>query len=234
MTVNEFIDHLKQLGIDINDKQLNQLEIYYELLIEWNQKINLTTIVDKKQVYLKHFYDSLTISKIINLEEEQSLCDIGTGAGFPGLVLKILFPNLKVTLVDSLKKRIYFLNTVIQELDLKDIETIHDRCEEYALKNRGKYDVVTARAVAPINILLEYSIPMVKVNKHFIAMKGNIEKEENTYHNAITLLNIKEEEMIKFLLPFENSNRTLIKFKKESKTNHKYPRKFSDIKKKPL
>ncbi|MDD2377477.1 MAG: 16S rRNA (guanine(527)-N(7))-methyltransferase RsmG [Bacilli bacterium] len=234
MIVDKFIESLKQINIEINSHQLEQLELYYELLIEWNEKINLTAIVDKEQVYLKHFYDSLTLNKIINLKEESSLCDIGTGAGFPGIVLKILFPNLEITLVDSLRKRIDFLNLVIEKLKLKNIIAIHYRCEEYALKNREKFDVVTARAVAPLNILLEYAIPMVKVNKYFIAMKGNIEKEENTYNNAIELLKIEEIEIKKFLLPIEKSNRTLIKFKKLSKTSNKYPRKYSEMKKRPL
>ena len=134
MTENEFVQALEKLGISINAKQLEQLNRYYELLVEWNEKMNLTNITLKEDVYLKHFYDSLTIQKVINLYKENTLCDIGTGAGFPGLVLKILFPNLKVTLVDALNKRINFLNFVIEELKLEDIQTIHVRIEDYGKK----------------------------------------------------------------------------------------------------
>lgn len=234
MTENNFIEELKLIGINIDIEQLNKLSKYYELLIEWNKKINLTAITEKEQVYLKHFYDSLTLNKIIDLKKENSICDIGTGAGFPGVVLKIVFPNLKVTLVDSLNKRIDFLNLIIKELELENIIAIHTRSEEFALTNREKFDVVTARAVAPLNILLEYSIPMVKKNKYFIAMKGNIEKEEKTFDNSMKILNTTIEKIEEFTLPNELSKRTLIKFKKLKITSNKYPRKFNEIKKKPL
>lgn len=234
MTENSFIEELKLIGINIDTEQLKKLNKYYELLIEWNKKINLTAITEKDQVYLKHFYDSLTLNKIIDLKKENSICDIGTGAGFPGIVLKIVFPNLKVTLVDSLKKRIDFLNLIIKELELENIIAIHTRSEEFALTNREKFDFVTARAVAPLNILLEYSIPMVKKNKYFIAMKGNIEKEEKTFDNSMKILNTIIEKKEEFTLPNELSKRTLIKFKKLEITSKKYPRKFNEIKKKPL
>jgi len=234
MTENSFIEELKLIGINIDTEQLKKLNKYYELLIEWNKKINLTAITEKNQVYLKHFYDSLTLNKIIDLKKENSICDIGTGAGFPGIVLKIVFPNLKVTLVDSLKKRIDFLNLIIKELELENIIAIHTRSEEFALTNREKFDFVTARAVAPLNILLEYSIPMVKKNKYFIAMKGNIEKEEKTFDNSMKILNTIIEKKEEFTLPNELSKRTLIKFKKLEITSKKYPRKFNEIKKKPL
>src|SRR5574344_1166657 len=140
MTEKEFINALKELDITPSDKQLEQLNTYYELLIEWNEKINLTAITDKKDVYLKHFYDSLTIIKSIDLTKYASLCDVGTGAGFPGIVLKIFFPDLKITLIDALNKRLIFLNEVIAKLELKDITTIHARVEEYGVKNREQYD----------------------------------------------------------------------------------------------
>ena len=234
MTENNFIKELDLIGIEIDNQQLNKLNMYYKLLIEWNEKINLTAITEKEQVYLKHFYDSLTLNKIIELKKESSLCDIGTGAGFPGIVLKILFPNLKVTLVDSLKKRIDFLNLVIKELQLEDIVAIHTRSEEFALAHREEFDIVTARAVAPLNILLEYTVPMVKKGKYFIAMKGNLEKEQKTFDNAMKLLKTSIKDIEEFTLPIEMSKRTLIKFKKLEITNKKYPRKFSDIKNKPL
>ena len=234
MTINEFIEELKKINISINNDQLQKLEQYYNILIEENEKINLTSITNKEDVYLKHYYDSLTLIKIIDLEKIKNLCDIGSGAGFPGLVIKILFPNIKVTLVDSLNKRIDFLNKVISKLELKNVEAIHYRIEEYGLKNREKYDLVTARAVANLNILLEYSIPLLKVNKYFIAMKSNVEEEIKNIDNSLKLLNTKIEKIEEFNLPFENSKRTLIKFIKLDKTNNKYPRRYSIIKQKPL
>lgn len=234
MTENNFVKNVKELGIEINDKQLKQLEKYYELLIEWNEKINLTGITKKEDVYLKHFYDSLTIQKIIDLNDVETLCDVGTGAGFPGLVLKIVFPNLKVTLLDALNKRINFLNDVIEKLELKDIETIHSRSEDYALKNREKFDVVTARAVASLPVLMELCVPLIKENGFFIPLKANITEEKLLSKNAILKLSLKEVDEVKFILPVEKSNRCLIKYLKEKKTEKKYPRKFSEIKKRPL
>ena len=234
MNLNNFIEELKKINITITDLQLEQLNKYYELLVEYNKVMNLTGITEKEQVYLKHFYDSLTLTKVIDPTKQESLCDVGTGAGFPGLVIKILFPNLKVTLVDSLNKRIEFLKTVINELNLKDIEAIHARAEEFAQSNREKYDIVTSRAVAPLNILLEYNIPLLKENKYFIAYKGIISQEIIDSEHALKELNAKVEKIEEFLLPVEQSNRTLLLIKKEKTTNKKYPRKNADIKKKPL
>ena len=234
MTIDRFIEELKKLNIKINEKQLEQLNKYYELLIEYNKVMNLTGITEKEQVYLKHFYDSLTITKIIDLEQEETLCDIGTGAGFPGIVIKILFPKLKVTLVDSLNKRIEFLKIIIKELQLEEIKAVHARAEEYARENIEKFDIVTSRAVAPLNILLEYSIPMVKINKYFIPFKGNISQEIKDSENALIKLNSTIERIEEFELPIENSKRAIIKIIKNSKTNKLFPRKYSEIKKKPL
>lgn len=234
MNEQQFKIELNKLGITLNDHQLYQLEKYYQLLIEWNQKMNLTAITKKEDVYLKHFYDSLTIVKTIDLTKIDNLCDIGTGAGFPAVVLKILFPKLKVTLVDSLNKRILFLNEVIKQLGLVDIEALHQRAEIFALKQREKFSVVTARAVAPLNILSEYCLPLVKINGYFIAMKGDISQEIKGIDNVLNKLDSRLITVTKFLLPYEKSNRTLIKIKKLKITNKKYPRKFSEIKKKPL
>ncbi len=228
-----FIEELKKINITLTNNQLEQLEKYYEMLVEYNKVMNLTGITDHDQVFLKHFYDSLTLSKIIDLTQEETLCDIGTGAGFPGLVIKICFPNLKVVLLDSLNKRTKFLSNVINELKLDNIEVVHTRAEEYALKNRNKFDVTTARAVAHLSTLLEYSIPMTKQNKYFIALKANVDEEIKEIDNALKCLNTKIEEKIEFNLPVENSNRTIIKFKK-LKDNGKYPRKYSEIKKNRL
>ena len=234
MNQNEFKEALKAFGIDITEEQLNQLEIYYKLLVEWNEKMNLTGITAKEDVYLKHFYDSLTICKVINLNEINTLCDVGTGAGFPGMVLKIIFPNLHVTLVDSLQKRLTFLSTVKEELGLKDLDIIHARIEEYATKNREKFDVVTARAVAPLNILLEYCIPLVKKDGYFIPLKANVTEELGNSKEAIKKLDVILEKKEEFLLPKENSQRTILLIKKEEKTQKKFPRKYSEIKKRPL
>ena len=196
--------------------------------------MNLTGITEEEQVYLKHFYDSLTICKAIDLNNESTLCDIGTGAGFPGLVLKICFPNLKVTLVDSLQKRLDFLNAVIDRLQIKDIRTVHDRAEEYAKKVREYYDVITARAVAPINILIEYCLPLIRPNKYFIAMKGNISQELESLSRSVIKMNGTVLKIVEFLLPIEDSQRSIIVISKSGNTSIKFPRKYSEIKKNPL
>ena len=233
MDQNRFIEELQKLNISPTLDQLKQLEKYYELLIEYNKVMNLTSITNKEDVYLKHFYDSLTLSKIIDLNKKLELCDIGTGAGFPGLVLKIIFPNLKITLVDCLNKRINFLNNVIEELKLEDIKTIHARIEDYGKDNREQFDIVTARAVAPLNILLEYSIPIVKVNGYFIPLKGNLDNEVN-YNKALIKLKCTIEKKEIFKLPIENSHREILLIKKNKKTNKIFPRHNNQIKNNPL
>ena len=233
MNKEQFIDELKKINITVTKHMLEQLEKYDEVLRAENKKYNLTAIKNKEDVYLKHFYDSLTLSKIIKLEN-QSLCDIGTGAGFPGMVLKIIYPNLKVTLVDATEKKCKFLQLVIQELGLKDIEVIHARAEIYSKTVREKYDIVTSRAVAPLKHLLEYSIPLVKVGGNYIAMKSDIQKEIEDIDIYYKKLKIEEEKILTFTLPYEESTRTLIRYKKIDKTDLKYPRKYTDIKKKSL
>lgn len=230
MNIDLFIEETKKLGLNLTDKQLSQLEEYYNLLIEWNAKINLTRIIKKEDVYLKHFYDSLTLSKVIDLNQDLSLCDIGTGAGFPGIVLKICFPNLKITLVDSLQKRINFLNEVIEKLSLKDIEAIHDRAEDYAKNHREEYDIVTSRAVANLRVLSELSIPMVKVEGYFIPMKATIEEELEEAKDIINKLSGKLEKQETFTLPIEESIRNILLIKKLNKTNPIYPRRMDKIK----
>lgn len=230
MTEEIFVNYLKELNIEITPEKLEQLNKYYNLLIEWNEKINLTSITKKEDVYLKHFYDSLTLNKSIDLNSVSTLCDIGTGAGFPGLVLKIMFPHLKITLLDSLNKRTEFLKLVITELNLTDIEVINSRAEEY--KNREFFDIVTARAVAPLKILLELATPISK--KYVILMKANCEEELKNTKNLYKELSLELESKEEFLLPFENSKRTIIRYLKTSKTNSKYPRRYDQIKKRPL
>ena len=230
MNIELFIEETKKLGINLTQKQLDQLEKYYNLLIDWNKKINLTRITEKEDVYLKHFYDSLTLIKVIDLNKELSLCDIGTGAGFPGIVLKIAFPNLKITLVDSLNKRIIFLNEVIKELDLKNIEAVHARAEDYAKENREKYDIVTSRAVANLRVLSELAMPMVKVDGYFIPMKANVDEEINEAKDIINKLSGKLEHKETFNLPIEESLRNILLIKKINKTNPIYPRRMDKIK----
>lgn len=234
MKINEFVEELKKLGINITNNQLDMLDKYYNLLVEWNEKINLTTITDKEEVYLKHFYDSLTLIKSYDLTKNIKVCDVGTGAGFPGIVLKIVFPNIDITLVDALNKRILFLNEVIDKLNLKNISAVHKRAEDFARENIEKFDLVTSRAVAKLNILNELCIPMVKIDGYFIAMKANIEGELESSKKSIKELDSIVEDIVSFSLPIENSTRNLIKIKKLRKSKEKYPRKFDKITKNPL
>ncbi len=231
MNKEVFVNELKKIDIIATSEMLEKLDKYYKLLCEWNEKINLTRIIQEDEVYLKHFYDSLTLNKAIDLNSNLSLCDVGTGAGFPGIVLKIVFPNLSITLVDSLLKRINFLNLVINELQLKDIITVHTRCEDYARIHREEFDVVTSRAVANLTTLSELCLPMVKVNGYFIPMKANAEEEIKESVDILKKLDSNIENIYEFDLPIENSHRTIIKIRKNKKTNVKYPRSFDKIKK---
>jgi len=209
MNKEEFIEELKKINIELTEDQLNKLDFFYKLLLEWNEKINLTRIIEEKEVYLKHFYDSLTINRVVDLTKVETLCDVGTGAGFPGIVLKIVFPNLKITLIDSLQKRVNYLNEIIKELELTDIEAIHTRGEDY----KGKFDVVTSRAVANIEKLLNYTMHLVDKDGVFVAMKGNIEEEltkevKNKIEKKYRIIAIE-----RFILPKEESKRSLIVIK---------------------
>ena len=209
MNKEEFIKAVKQLNVDLTEEKLEKLNKFYNLLIEWNKKINLTRIEEEEEVYLKHFYDSLAIAKAVDLSEIKTLCDIGTGAGFPGIVLKIFYPNLKITLIDSLKKRVNYLNEIIKDLGIDNIEAIHVRGEDY----KGQYDVVTSRAVANIEKLLGYTMHLVSPTGIFIAMKGDIEKELTPDVKKKIEKKYKIEKIEKFLLPKENSNRSLVVIK---------------------
>lgn len=231
MTKDEFINEVLKLGITLDDEKLDKLDKFYHLLIYWNEKINLTTIVKEEEVYLKHFYDSLTLVKAVNLQDNLTLLDVGTGAGFPGIVLKIVFSNLKITLLDSLNKRINYLNEIIKELELTGIDTVCYRCEDYVKNNREKYDIVVARAVSSLQVLSEIIIPTVKVNGLFIAMKSSVDYEIDNSLDIIKKLDSKVENIIEFNLPTENSKRNLVVIRKIKPTNLKYPRNYSVIKK---
>ena len=231
MNVNEII---KQV-VNPTDEQLEQLKKYYDILVVESNKYNLTSIKELDEVYIKHFYDSLLLSKSFDLTKDLSLADIGSGAGFPGLVIKIMFPNLKITLIEPTLKRCNFLNLVINELGLKDINVVNQRAEEYISNNRESFDLVTARAVAPLNILLELSVPFLKVGGYFLAMKGSsaIDELKEASKSYVTL-NAKVENEYIFNLPNDLGKRIIIKFKKLGKTPSAYPRHYSKIKKQPL
>lgn len=233
MNDKEFKEELSKLGIVLTSTQENQLEMYYNLLIEWNNKMNLTGITDRNSVYLKHFYDCITLIKAIDLTKNLKIVDVGSGAGFPGLVLKIVFPNLNVVLVDALNKRINFLNHVIESLKLENIVAIHDRIENYAKNNFEVFDLVTCRAVAKLNIISELCLPLAKVNWYFIPMKATIE-DEISDTKYLEVLKSKVESVITFNLPIENSVRNLIVIKKYGSIDKKYPRQYDKIIKNPL
>ena len=234
MKIDRFIEEVNKLGIKLNNNSLKKLEIYYDLLIQENTKINLTRITEKEEVYLKHFYDSLTLYKAYDLNKNITLCDIGTGAGFPGIVLAICFPNLRVTVVESIKKKVSFLFLIKEKLELKNLFICNERAEIFSRNNVEKYDLVTSRAMARLNMLNEMCIPLVKVNGYFIPMKGNIDEELVEANNSIKIMNSKIENIISFNLPIENSIRNLVIIKKLGNNKKKYPRDFKSIKNMPL
>lgn len=228
MFKEEFLMKTKELGITITEEMLNKLDTYYHILKEENNKYNLTRIIEEDAVYLKHFYDSLTITKVIDINN-QSICDIGSGAGLPGLVLAICFPNAKLTLIESNGKKCNFLNIVKDKLNLTNVTILNARAEEFSKNNREVFDIVTARAVAPLKHLLEYGIPLLKIGGYFITMKANVENEEVNITNYYNKLNIKEVTREVFNLPKEDSIRTIIKYQKLKETDSKYPRRYSEI-----
>lgn len=225
---------LLELCPHFNQDTLKKFHQYYELLITETKKVNLTTITEEEDVYIKHFYDSLLLLKEVEFED-QSVVDIGTGAGFPGLVLKLAVPSIRLTLVEPTAKRCHFLNKVIETLELKDVTVVNDRAEKYILKCRETFDIVTARAVASLPILLELLVPYAKVGKWIIAMKGNGGEEEVLQaKNAIDKLKIELKQVDTYQLPKEQGIRKVIVFKKKSSTPSLYPRDYAKIKKSPL
>lgn len=229
-----FINEVEKLGIIVDDEKLNKLDQFYHLLIEWNEKINLTTIIEEESVYLKHFYDSLTLYRDIDLNKPIKICDVGSGAGFPGIVLKIFFPSIDITLIDSLNKRIIYLNDIIDKLKLSNIKAVHSRMEDYSKNHEEEFDYITARAVSQLPILCEISVKALKIGGSLVFMKANCEEELLGIEKKIDKLGLKLKEVDKFVLPIENSNRTIIKIDKYSKTNKIYPRTIDKIKKNPL
>ncbi len=232
-----FDNKLKKLGITLTSIQKEQFNKFYETLVEWNKVMNLTGITDYEEVNEKHFVDSLSIVKAIDLNQVTSVIDIGTGAGFPGIPLKIAFPHLKVVLLDSLNKRINFLNHVICELGLSDITTIHGRAEDFAkqAQYREQFDLCVSRAVANLTTLSEYCIPYINVGGTFIPYKsGEIDDEVQQSLNAIRVLGGNMDEIIKFNLPESEIHRSFIKITKIKNTSKKYPRKAGLPTKEPL
>ena len=214
---------------------LDSLYIYYEMLYETSKVMNLTTIVELEEAYIKHFYDSLLMSKVVDLTKELKLADIGTGAGFPGLVIKIVYPNLKVTLIEPIGKRCKFLQSVIDRLELKDIYVINERAEDAVKKYRESFDIVTARAVASLNILSEICVPFVKINGLFIALKGSSYQEEiDNACQAVGKLKVKLTKKVLLELPLKLGERSILVYKKTESTPNIYPRLYAKIKKNPL
>ena len=233
----KFQKQLKELEIDLSEKQLQQLSEYYELLIRWNKVMNLTGLTEYGDVYEKHFLDSLSLVKVIDLQKTERVIDIGTGAGFPGIPIKIAFPHLQITLLDSLKKRIGFLNEVVEKLGLEEVETIHGRAEDFARDKqyREVYDLGVSRAVADLSVLSEYCLPYVKTGGSFIAYKSDTAEEEiKKSEPAIQVLGGKIETVLKFQLPETEIGRSFVRIDKIEATSNKYPRKAGVPLKKPL
>lgn len=233
----QFINDLEKLNVHLSENQIKQFLIYYEMLVERNQFVNLTAITEYDDVMKKHFVDSISLIQAYDVTKHVSVIDVGTGAGFPGLALKIAYPNMKVTLLDSLNKRIQFLNDVIAALDLKDIETIHGRAEDFAKPGmlREKFDLCVSRAVANLSTLSEYCLPFVKKNGCFISYKSEkISEEIAEAEKAITILGGKVEKQVEFMLPDSDIYRNLLVIGKVKPTPEKYPRKAGLPSKDPL
>ncbi|MCR8969837.1 16S rRNA (guanine(527)-N(7))-methyltransferase RsmG [Facklamia sp. 7083-14-GEN3] len=240
MEEKQFKNKLQDQGLSISPDQLQQFSTYYQWLIEWNQKVNLTAITDKEEVYLKHFYDSLMPLWNLPLENYQlKMCDVGAGAGFPSLPIKIIHPEIDLTIIDSLNKRIQFLKDLSANLKLERVEFLHGRAEDVGQdpNYRGQFDLVTARAVAPLNVLAEYCLPLLKKGGKFIVLKGNHKQtniELKEAEKAIKVLGAKIEEVVQTNLPEDEGERTFLLVEKTLDTPNKYPRKAGKPSKQPI
>ncbi|MBA8762432.1 16S rRNA (guanine(527)-N(7))-methyltransferase RsmG [Staphylococcus coagulans] len=237
MSVEWLATQLRAHGLTLSDKQKQQFEKYYEMLVEWNEKINLTSITEEHEVYLKHFYDSVTPSFYRDFNQPLSLCDVGAGAGFPSIPLKIMFPEIHVTIVDSLNKRIQFLNQLADALELEGVRFVHDRAETFGKQEdyRASFDIVTARAVARMSVLSELCIPLVKKQGLFLALKSSKGQEElDEARFAVGVLGGKIRQIDTFTLPEDAGERQIITIEKRSQTPKKYPRKPGTPNKTPL
>lgn len=227
-------DMKELLGFSLTSNQLNQFSQYYEFLIEYNKITNLTRITEKDEVYYKHFYDSITLINTLDFKNIDSLCDMGAGAGFPSIPLKIIFPHLKITIIDSLGKRITFLKQLVEKLDLHSVEINHARNELFAIKHQQAYEVVTARALGHLSLILEMGIPMLKVGGFFIAPKGgNCDEEMNESKNALQILSGEIKKVVRFELPHQFGQRANILVQK-TKHAKGYPRTFTQMSHKAL
>ncbi len=230
-----FKEELLKLNIELTEEASSRFDSYYKRLVSVNEVMNLTAITEHDEVYNKHFLDSLMIVKALDLSKEFSLCDVGSGAGFPSIPLAIVSNNAKVTIIDALNKRINFLNDLVTELGLTNVVALHERAEDFAKVKREAFDVVTARAVARLNVLSELCLPLTRVGGYFIAMKGQDGKNElSEAKNAIETLGGKFERVISLELPDSAGARDIIIIKKVKETPKKYPRAFSKIKERPL
>lgn len=240
MNPTDFIAALAKHSIILTDKQIQQFDDYYQKLIEWNEKVNLTAITKKEDVYLKHFYDSLLPLWELSLSGDQfKMCDVGAGAGFPSIPIKIVHPEIELTIIDSLNKRIHFLMELIKDLGIENVRPVHGRAEDVGQDKdyRGQFDLVTARAVAPLNVLAEYCLPLLKQGGHFIVLKGNhqqAQEELEQAERAIQVLGAKLLQVKQSHLPFDEGERTLLLIQKTLTTPNKYPRKAGKPAKQPI
>ncbi len=229
MNDKEFSNAIKELNINFSSDIEKRLELYYEFLTEYNKKTNLTSIIEKKQVYLKHFYDSICIIKTNKIKEDSFICDVGTGAGFPGIVIALFYPHAIIHLLESNEKKCKFLNELKNILNLGNVVVMNNRAEIYAKTNREKYDIVTSRAVASLDVLCELCIPLAKVDGYFMPLKSKVEEELKDSNKIIKDLNSIVVETIEYKLPIEDSKRTIVIIKKEAKSKKEYPREYSKI-----
>lgn len=230
-------DKLRKLDINVNDDMLDKFNVYYQMLIETNKVMNLTAITNKDEVIDKHFVDSVALGKVYDLKKDLCVIDVGTGAGFPGIPLKIVYPNLSIVLLDSLNKRVNFLNSVIEELELNDIVAVHNRAEDGArdLRYREQFDLCVSRAVANLSTLSEYCIPYVKKDGYFISYKSaNVNEEVEFSKKAMGMLGAKYEKTENVLLPDTDLNRSFVFIHKHSNTSKAFPRKAGTASKNPL
>lgn len=233
----QLIEGAKVLNVQLTDEQADQLMKYKEILVEWNEKMNLTAITEDQEVITKHFLDCLTVQSSIDLTQVRTLVDVGTGAGFPGLVLKIAFPNVKITLIDSLNKRLKFLQHVIDTLGLKDIECVHGRAEDLGKNKayREQFEVCASRAVANLAVLSEYTLPFVKKGGYLIALKGQkLDEELAEGEKAIAILGGTIDQLVDVVVPYTDLNHRIAKIKKVKETPKRYPRKAGEPTKAPL
>lgn len=229
MNKNTFIEEVNKLNIDITEDELKKLDLYGEKLQEYNKKFNLTAITETESIYLKHFYDSLCLTKAIDLTKIKNICDFGTGAGFPGMVIAIFFKDLKVYLIESNKKKCEFLSMIKELLNLDNVSVINERAEKYSKENREQFDAVTCRAVSHLQIVLELAVPMLKTNGLFVPLKGQIEEELNDSQKMLDELSTTLIEVKNYKLPIENSERNIPIIKKEKATKEIYPREYNKI-----